>query len=231
MFNNEWDNILLAEMQKPYYLELREFLLNEDATQTIYPHQDEVFNALRSTTYNAVKAVILGQDPYHGTGQAHGLCFSVPAGIALPPSLKNIFKELQNDLGIAPPRNGDLNGWAKNGVLLLNTVLTVRENAANSHQGRGWEIFTDKIIALLNEREKPIAFLLWGNHAIAKKSLVTNSQHKIFTAPHPSPLSAHRGFFGCRHFSQTNEFLHRVGLQPIEWNFFTTQIQTNYLYG
>jgi uracil-DNA glycosylase len=176
----------------------------------------DIFNALKYTAYKDVKAVILGQDPYHEPNQAHGLCFSVNRGVKKPPSLVNIFKELQNDLGIQPPDHGCLEGWAKQGVLLLNAVLTVRIGRANSHKGRGWEVFTDRVIELLNRREKPMVFLLWGANAKAKSSLITNKKHLVLTAAHPSPLSAYNGFFGCRHFSKTNEFLSKYG-EEINW--------------
>lgn len=214
---NEWDALLADEIKKDYYLQLREFLKQEYSTRTIYPPMLDIFNALRYTSYSDVRAVILGQDPYHGAGQAHGLCFSVKKGVAVPPSLQNIFKELYNDLEIMPPPHGELTSWAESGVLLLNSVLTVRENSANSHKGKGWEIFTDRIISLLNERETPIVFILWGGNARAKARLVTNSRHLVLESAHPSPLSAYNGFFGCRHFSKTNEFLHSKGLSQIDW--------------
>lgn len=214
---NEWDEILKDEFKKEYYLKLREFLKREYATQRIYPDMYDIFNALKYTSYSDVKAVILGQDPYHGAGQAHGLCFSVKEGVPFPPSLRNIFKELYDDLGIAPPKNGTLTPWAKQGVLLMNTALTVREGQANSHRGKGWEILTDEVVRKLNEREKPIAFILWGGNARAKKSLITNPVHRVFEAAHPSPLSAFNGFFGCRHFSKVNEFLISAGQEPINW--------------
>ncbi|GHT07311.1 uracil-DNA glycosylase 2 [Planctomycetales bacterium] len=216
-FDNEWDGILFDEFAKPYYQRLREFLRGEYAARTVYPPMNDIFNALRRTSYSAVRAVLLGQDPYHGAGQAHGLCFSVRAGVPLPPSLANIFKELKSDLGVAPPASGDLTAWAERGVLLLNTALTVRAGEANSHRGQGWEIFTDEIIKILNDREMPIAFILWGNHARAKRGLITNPQHGVFEAAHPSPLSAHNGFFGCRHFSRVNDFLTAAGLRPLDW--------------
>ena len=178
----------------------------------------DIFNALRFTPYSRVKAVILGQDPYHEPGQAHGLAFSVRPGVEPPPSLKNIYKELNSDLGIPIPQTGDLTNWARQGVLLLNTSLTVRQGQANSHKGKGWEIFTDRVISLLNEREQPVVFILWGGNAKAKVPLITNPQHCILTVPHPSPLSAHYGFFGCRHFSKCNAFLESKGIEPIDWN-------------
>ncbi len=217
IFENDWQGYLAEEMQRPYYKELRQFLIQEYRTQKIYPDMYAIFNALHYTSLADTKVVILGQDPYHGPGQAHGLSFSVQPGIAPPPSLINIFKELQTDLGCTVPNNGCLKPWADQGVLLLNTVLTVREHAANSHHGRGWEIFTDKIIALLNEREKPLAFILWGSPARSKKKMITNPQHFIVESPHPSPLSASRGFFGSRPFSRVNTFLEQNGQTPIDW--------------
>lgn len=214
---NEWDALLADEIKKDYYLRLREFLKNEYTTRTVYPPMNDIFNALRHTSYSDVKAVILGQDPYHGAGQAHGLCFSVKKGTPPPPSLQNIFKELRDDLGIDPPNHGELTAWADSGVLLLNTVLTVREGAANSHKGMGWEQFTDRVIQLLNQREQPMVFLLWGGNARAKAGLITNPNHLVLQCAHPSPLSAYNGFFGCRHFSKTNEFLKQHGIQPINW--------------
>lgn len=216
-FNNDWNEVLKEEFQKDYYIKLRDFLINEYKTQTIYPNMHDIFNALHYSSYNEVKVVILGQDPYHGPNQAHGFSFSVKPGIPAPPSLKNIFKELSSDLNCFIPNNGFLEKWASQGVLLLNTVLTVRAGKPNSHKGMGWEIFTDKIISLLNKREKPIVFILWGSHAISKTSLITNPAHHIITAPHPSPLSAHRGFFGSKPFSKTNNFLTSIGESPIEW--------------
>ena len=215
---NEWDTLLENEFKADYYLKLRQFLKQEYFSGiNIYPPMDNIFNALKSTSYSNVKAVILGQDPYHGAGQAHGLCFSVQRGVEPPPSLKNIFKELESDLGILPPSHGELTEWTKQGVLLLNTTLTVREASPNSHKGMGWEIFTDKVISLLNERKTPIVFLLWGANARAKKQLITNPAHLILECAHPSPLSAYNGFFGCRHFSKTNEFLIANGISPINW--------------
>lgn len=214
---NEWDALLADEIKKDYYLRLREFLKQEYTTRRIYPPMEDIFNALRHTSYSDVRAVILGQDPYHGAGQAHGMCFSVKKGTPPPPSLQNIFKELKADLGIDPPNHGELTQWADNGVLLLNTVLTVREGQANSHRGMGWEHFTDRVIQLLNERQQPIVFLLWGGNARSKSNLITNPQHLVLQCAHPSPLSAYNGFFGCRHFSKTNEFLTQHGMQPINW--------------
>ena len=214
---NDWDEVLKGEFEKEYYLKLREFLKQEYFTRKIFPDMYDIFNALKYTPYNNVKAVIIGQDPYHGEGQAHGLCFSVREGIEKPPSLKNIFKELHDDIGFTEPENGTLTKWAEDGVLLLNAVLTVREGQANSHQGKGWEIFTDTVISHLNNREKPMVFILWGRNARNKKTLITNPAHKILEAAHPSPLSAYNGFFGCRHFSKANEFLKANGIEEINW--------------
>ena len=214
---NEWDELLKGEFDKEYYLKLRQFLISEYSQYKIYPNMYNIFNALKYTSYSDVKAVILGQDPYHQPGQAHGLCFSVQKGTPQPPSLQNIFKELKSDLGIDPPHHGELISWAQHGVLLMNTVLTVREGQPNSRKGKGWEIFTDRVIQLLNEREKPMVFILWGGNARSKKSLITNPAHLILESPHPSPLSAYNGFFGNRHFSRTNEFLVSNGIEPIDW--------------
>lgn len=218
-FGNGWDELMAPEAEKDYYKELRRFLAFEYQRSgcRIFPEMDDIFNAFKYTDYGDVRAVILGQDPYHGYGQAHGLCFSVKKGVEAPPSLVNIFKELQNDLGIVPPNHGELTQWAKNGVMLLNSVLTVREGIAGSHRGKGWEIFTDRAIELLNLREEPIVFLLWGGYAKAKKQLITNPNHLVLEAAHPSPLSAYNGFFGCKHFSKCNEFLASKGLAPIDW--------------
>lgn len=216
-FNNDWDNLLKDEFNKDYYLKLREFLINEYKTQIIHPSMYDIFNALKFTAYKDVKVVILGQDPYHGPNQAHGFSFSVKHGVKTPPSLRNIFKELNSDLGCYIPNNGFLEEWAKQGVLLLNTVLTVREGQANSHKGKGWEIFTDRIIELLNKRDEPIVFILWGRNAISKEAIITNPIHKIIKSVHPSPLSATRGFFGSKPFSQTNEFLKSINKDPINW--------------
>ena len=214
---NSWDEKLSGEFDKEYYLQLREFLKEEYSSRIVYPDMYDIFNALKYTPYEDVRAVILGQDPYHEPGQAHGLCFSVQKGVQTPPSLVNIFRELKDDLGIDPPAHGCLESWAKNGVLLLNTVLTVREHAAHSHKGKGWEIFTDHVIRLLNERPEPMVFILWGRRAGMKADLITSPQHEIITGAHPSPLSAHRGFFGGRYFSRTNDFLTRSGSRPIDW--------------
>lgn len=214
---NSWNKKLENEFKKPYYLQLREFLKYEYSHYRIYPKMENIYNFLRYTSYEDVKAVIIGQDPYHGPGQAHGLCFSVQKGTAPPPSLCNIFKELNSDLGCTVPNHGELTQWAKQGVLLMNTVLTVRQGLANSHKGKGWEIFTDSVIQLLNEREQPIVFLLWGANAKAKSQLITNPNHLVLTSAHPSPLSAFNGFFGCRHFSKVNEFLKSTGQATIDW--------------
>ncbi len=214
---NDWDSILAAEFEKEYYGKLRTFLTEEYETQRIYPPQPDVFNALRYSSYADTKVVILGQDPYHQEGQAHGLCFSVNKGVKIPPSLGNIYKELQADLGIQPPQHGYLASWAQQGVLLLNTVLTVRDSMPNSHKGRGWETFTDVIIRRLNEREKPIVFILWGANAKTKEKLITAKHHLILTGTHPSPLSAHTGFFGGAYFSRANRFLELENQEPINW--------------
>lgn len=216
-FHNDWQELLLPEFQKEYYLRLREFLKQEYRTRMIYPDMYDIFNAMHFTPYHEVKVVILGQDPYHGPGQAHGLSFSVKPGIEVPPSLKNIYQELADDLGLTIPHTGYLKKWTDQGVLLLNAVLTVRAGIANSHRGMGWEYFTDHIIELLNERSQPVVFMLWGRNAREKKALITNPQHLILEAPHPSPLSAYHGFFGCRHFSKANDFLQRHGMEPVDW--------------
>lgn len=215
---NEWDELLKGEFEKEYYLKLREFLKYEYSHYEVYPNMYDIFNSLKYTSYNSVKAVILGQDPYHEPGQAHGLCFSVKKGTPLPPSLQNIYKELYSDLGIPPARHGELISWAQNGVLMMNTVLTVRRGQANSHKNHGWEIFTDRVIELLNRREKPIVFILWGGNARSKTKLITNPNHFILQSAHPSPLSAYNGFFGNKHFSKTNEFLVQHGIEPIDWH-------------
>ncbi|MBQ5335628.1 MAG: uracil-DNA glycosylase [Oscillospiraceae bacterium] len=216
---NDWDILLKPEFESEWYQRLRQFLIAEYRTKTVYPDMYDIFNALKYTPYEAVKCVILGQDPYHGEGQAHGLSFSVRQGIAPPPSLVNIFKEIRDDLGIDNSgKGGDLTKWAKQGVLLLNAALTVRAGQANSHQGMGWEQLTDAVIRLLNERRQPMVFLLWGGNARKKASLITNPGHLILQCPHPSPLSAYHGFFGCRHFSKTNAFLAANGMTPIDWS-------------
>lgn len=215
---NDWDDLLKGEFDKPYYIQLRGFLKAEYKNFTIYPDMYDIFNALRFTPYEKVKAVILGQDPYHEPGQAHGLAFSVREGVEPPPSLKNIYKELHDDLGLPIPQTGDLTNWARQGVLLLNTSLTVRRGQANSHRGKGWEVFTDRVISLLNARETPLVFILWGGNAKSKLPLITNPIHCVLTSPHPSPLSAYYGFFGCRHFSKCNAFLESKGITPIDWS-------------
>ena len=215
---NDWDLLLADEFKKDYYLALREFLKIEYSTRRIYPPMNDIYNALRYTSYKDTRVVILGQDPYHGLGQAHGLCFSVKEGTPPPPSLKNIFKELYNELGISEPPTGELVGWAKQGVLLLNTTLTVREASPQSHKGRGWEILTDKIIEIINEKEGPVVFMLWGGNARAKKSLITNPRHLVLECAHPSPLSAYNGFFGCGHFVKANQFLASRGEKTILWD-------------
>ena len=215
---NDWDELLKGEFEKEYYQKLRRILAHEYRTETVYPSMYDLFNALKYTAYRDVKVVILGQDPYHGPGQAHGLSFSVRAGVPAPPSLQNIYKEIEREYQVdLSQKNGCLTGWAEQGVLLLNTALTVREHRANSHRGIGWETFTDRIISLLNEREEPIVFLLWGGNAKAKRNLLTNPQHLILQAAHPSPLSAYNGFFGCGHFLQTNTFLKEKGMAEIDW--------------
>lgn len=216
VLGNSWDALLKEEFESEYYLRLRAFLKEEylHSGHRIFPEMGNIFNALKHTDYDDVKVVIIGQDPYHGYGQAHGLCFSVQKGVAVPPSLVNIYKEIESDLGITPPSHGCLTEWADRGVLLLNAVLTVREGQAGSHRGRGWEQFTDHVIELLSKREKPMVFMLWGNYAKAKASLIDGNRHKILTAAHPSPLSAWNGFFGCRHFSAANVFL---GEEAIDW--------------
>lgn len=215
---NDWDQLLGDEFEQSYYQELRQFLIREYQRRTIYPDMFKIFEALKRTSYQQTKVVLLGQDPYHGPGQAHGLAFSVPKGVALPPSLRNIFQELSKDLNISLPRHGCLETWADQGVLLLNTTLTVRQGEAGSHQGQGWEKFTDRVLQLLNSKTSPVVFLLWGRHAQSKERLITNNQHLVLKTVHPSPLSAHRGFFGCSHFSKTNDFLLSTGQEPINWS-------------
>lgn len=214
---NDWMGLLENQFQMEYYKELRTFLIHEYGSRTIYPDKYDIFNALNYTAYKDVKVVILGQDPYHGPNQAHGLSFSVKPGVPAPPSLVNIYKELKDDLGCFIPNNGYLKKWTDQGVLLLNTALTVRAREANSHRNKGWEIFTDAIISILNKREKPMVFILWGSNAISKEKLITNKIHYIIKSPHPSPLSAHRGFFGSKPFSKTNNFLESIGEAPIDW--------------
>lgn len=217
VLNNDWKDLLKDEFEKEYYKKLRKFLIEEYNTKTVYPDKNDIFNALKFTSYKNTKVLILGQDPYHGPNQSHGLAFSVKKGVKIPPSLKNIYKELHNDLGCYIPNNGYLKSWADQGVLLLNTVLTVRAHEPNSHKNKGWEIFTDKIISLLNEREDPVIFILWGNPAIAKTKLITNSRHYVIKSAHPSPLSASRGFFWSKPFSKANNFLNSINKTPINW--------------
>lgn len=212
-----WQEVLQTEFDKPYFENLVGFVKQEYASNTIFPPAGQIFNAFNTCPFNNVKVVILGQDPYHGPGQAHGLCFSVNDGIQFPPSLQNIFKEITSDLGIPAPKTGNLTRWAEQGVLLLNATLTVRASQAGSHQGKGWEEFTDAVIKTISEKTENVVFILWGSYAIKKKSLINAAKHCILTAPHPSPLSSYRGFFGCKHFSQTNTYLTSKGKTPIEW--------------
>jgi uracil-DNA glycosylase len=216
--DNDWLSAISGEFKKPYYRDLYNFVKNEYNTAVIYPPADDIFNAFNFTPLSQVKVLILGQDPYHEQNQAHGLSFSVPESQKdIPPSLQNIYKELQSDCGCYVPNNGYLKKWAKQGVLLLNTVLTVRAHQANSHQGKGWEQFTDAVIQAVNAQDRPIVYMLWGNPAQRKIPMLTNPKHLVLKAPHPSPLSAYRGFFGCKHFSQANDFLEKNGLTPIDW--------------
>ncbi len=215
--SNDWLPALKPEFGKPYYRDLYRFINDEYRTRTVYPPADRIFEALHLTPLKSVRVVILGQDPYHEPGQAHGLCFSVLPGAQAPPSLVNIFEELHNDLGCYVPNNGYLKKWADQGVLLLNTLLTVRAHAAFSHQGHGWEQYTDAVIRAVSAEDRPIVFLLWGRPAQQKKAMLTNPKHLVLTAPHPSPLSAYRGFFGCRHFSKANDFLRANGCEPVDW--------------
>ncbi len=214
---NDWNEHLRNEYKKAYYRDLFEFVKKEYDTKIVYPPSNDIFNAFHYTSFENTRVVILGQDPYHNVGQAHGLCFSVLPPTEVPPSLQNIYKELHDDLGCFIPNNGLLTKWAKQGVLMLNTVLTVRAHEANSHAGHGWEQFTDAALRALNDKETPVVFLLWGSPAQRKAELITNPKHLILRAPHPSPLSAYRGFFGCRHFSKTNAFLASNGLKEIDW--------------
>jgi len=214
---NSWDPMLEDEFSKPYFRELMEFVDEEYKNFTIHPDREDIFNALKCTSYENTKAVIFGQDPYHGENQAHGLAFSVKKGVDIPPSLRNIYKELQNEMGLTIPDHGCLEKWAKQGVLLLNSALTVRDGLANSHKNKGWEKFTDKIVSILNDRPAPVIFLLWGNDAKKKEELITNPQHIILTAAHPSPLSASRGFMGCGHFKKVNNILTAMNKTPIDW--------------
>lgn len=214
---NSWDEILKDEFKKEYYLKLREFLIREYRSRTVYPDMHDIFNALKASSYEDTRVVILGQDPYHGRGQAHGMCFSVRKGVQIPPSLLNIYKEIREEYGYPIPSHGYLLDWAKQGVLLLNATLTVREGSPMSHKGQGWEELTDQIIRILSRREKPMVFMLWGSHAGKKEELIEGKQHLILKCPHPSPLSASRGFFGCGHFKKANEFLKENGMKEIDW--------------
>ncbi len=215
---SSWYEVLKQEFEEPYFYEIKSFLIQEKRQYIVYPPSQLIFNAFNLTPFDKVKVVILGQDPYHNVGQAHGLAFSVPNGIMPPPSLKNIFKELQSDIGMPIPTNGNLESWAREGVLLLNSCLTVRANNPASHQGIGWQRFTDAAINALSEKKEHIVFLLWGNYAIAKEKLIDTRKHLVLKTVHPSPLSANRGFFGCRHFSQTNTYLSSNGIYPIKWD-------------
>lgn len=214
---NDWDEILRDEFQKDYYLKLREFLKVEYRTHKIHPDMYDIFNALKWTSYKDTKVVILGQDPYHEENQAHGLAFSVQKGVKIPPSLLNMYKELHDELGCYIPNNGYLEKWARQGVMLLNSSLTVRDGLANSHRNKGWEIFTNRVVECLNDREDPVIFMLWGSNAKEKMAVITNPWHKILTTVHPSPLSASRGFFGCNHFKTANRMLEEMGKTPIDW--------------
>ena len=218
MFDNDWDEQLQKEVEKPYFNELRYALAKEYKLHTVYPSKENLFQALKLTSYEHTKVVILGQDPYHGPGQAHGLSFSVLPGVRIPPSLSNIYKELHSDLGVPIPNNGYLVPWAEQGVLLLNTVLTVRDGQANSHKGLGWERFTDAVIEKLNERDQPVVFILWGSHAQKKGAFIDRNKHLVLESVHPSPLSVHRGFYGSKPFSKTNAFLESHGMKPIDWS-------------
>ncbi|OJV66433.1 MAG: uracil-DNA glycosylase [Clostridiales bacterium 38-18] len=217
ILQNDWNDILSGEFEKPYSLALRQFLISEYQEHTIYPDKNDIFNAFQYTSFKNLKVVLLGQDPYHGPGQAHGLSFSVKPEVPAPPSLVNIFKELHDDLGLEIPKHGYLKHWAEQGVLLLNTVLTVRAGEANSHRGKGWEKFTDEVIRIINERNDPVVFWLWGKPAQSKAALITNPNHLILKAPHPSPLSVYRGFWGSKPFSKTNAFLIENRKAPIDW--------------
>ncbi|AHV98296.1 uracil-DNA glycosylase [Paenibacillus sabinae] len=218
MFGNDWDEVLHDETEKPYFQELRYSLAREFKQYKVYPPKELLFSALKLTSYSGTRVVILGQDPYHGSGQAHGLSFSVMPGVKIPPSLRNIYTELASDTGAGIPNHGSLLHWAEQGVLMLNAVLTVREGQPNSHKGMGWERFTDAIMEKLNERDTPLVFILWGSHAQQKGACIDQSRHKVIQSPHPSPFSAHRGFLGSRPFSRTNEFLNDHGLAPIDWS-------------
>jgi uracil-DNA glycosylase len=217
IIHSSWKELLITEFESPYFSNLKEFLVEEKKKHILFPPGKLIFNAFDRTTFDKVKVVILGQDPYHGTGQAHGLCFSVPYGIDPPPSLVNIFKEIHSDLGLPVPEHGNLESWATQGVFLLNAILTVRKDHAGSHQGKGWEQFTDSVIKKISDNKKGVVFLLWGKYAQAKENLIDTAKHYVLKAPHPSPFSVHSGFFGCRHFSRTNEILKQQGLNPINW--------------
>ncbi len=217
MIDNDWLPCLKAEFSKPYYKDLYEFVKKEYSEHVIYPPSDEIFSALENTPFSEVKVVIIGQDPYHEPGQAHGMCFSVRPGVKVPPSLDNMYKELKDELGLYKPNNGYLMKWAKQGVLLLNTVLTVRKGEANSHKGKGWENFTDAVISAVNTIDRPVVYLLWGSNARSKKKLIMNPKHLVLETVHPSPLSAYNGFFGCGHFKKANEFLKENGVEPVDW--------------
>lgn len=217
MSRTDWNPVLRAEMDQPYWRELMEFVARERSVATVYPSKDDVFAALHLTPFAEVKVLILGQDPYHGPGQAHGLCFSVRSGVTFPPSLLNIFKEMESDIGVPVPRSGDLSGWARQGVLLLNATLTVRAHHAGSHQGRGWERFTDAVIRAVDARPTPVVFVLWGAYARKKKALIDTGRHVVIESAHPSPLSAHNGFFGSRPFSRINQALMTMGSEPVDW--------------
>lgn len=218
LFENDWDEVLQEEIQKPYFQELRYALAAEYKQYTVYPPKELLFSALKLTPYSRTRVVILGQDPYHGAGQAHGLSFSVKPGVRIPPSLRNIYQELHNDTGTEVPNHGSLLHWAEEGVLMLNAVLTVREGQPNSHKGLGWETFTDAVMEKLNERTEPLVFILWGSHAQQKGAYIDRSRHKVIQSPHPSPFSAHRGFLGSRPFSQANQYLESHGLAGIDWS-------------
>lgn len=224
-----FNDLINEEREKEYFKELIKFIKEEYKTKTIFPKEEEIFNSLNLTDYDDIKVVIIGQDPYHGEGEAHGLSFSVKPGVKVPPSLKNIYKELNNDLGTYIPNNGYLVKWAKQGVLMLNSVLTVEKDKPGSHRNKGWETFTDTVIQKLNEREKPIVFVLWGNYAKEKEKYITNEQHLILQSPHPSPFSARNGFFGCKHFSKINEFLKINGEEEIDFQIENIEEQTNFL--
>lgn len=217
MISNDWGEILKEEFEKDYFIDLMKFLDEEYKTKKIFPPRGEIFTALETSAYKDTRVLILGQDPYHGEGQAHGLCFSVKYGVEQPPSLKNMFKELESDIGIKVPNHGNLLKWAKQGILMLNATLTVEESKPNSHLKKGWTIFTNKVIEILNNKQEPVIFVLWGNNAREKLELITGKQHYVLSAAHPSPLSASRGFFGCRHFSKINTILENNGQKPIDW--------------